>query len=562
MGYATAKGISKRGFMLRKRCTAIFFTFFAMFVLLLLRVFYFQICAGKSLLKAAISQRTANFDIEKPRGDILDRNLIPLTNRSRKYSIVLMPIYLNKNKENLRKVCEILDLDFGIAIKEMESRSSPIFYEVDKERKEKIAAFNLYGVSVINSLKRYDESSVAKHIVGYLNGVDGFGEAGIEKYYEDVLKYKGEDAVGIITDARSNPVQGLGYRLLKLDGYNDKLNIKLTLDYHIQKIVEDVMDRRGITGAVVVEDVCSGDVVAMASKPDFKQDRVASYLNSPGKELFNRAAASYNLGSIFKIIVAASILESGESIGSNYYCTGAIEAGGRMFRCSSYKKGGHGFIDLREAFAQSCNTYFINAGITLGYGNLINMAGRFGLGKTTGVNRQGVEEASGNLPSASAYYSAGDIANISIGQGEIMATPLQVADMTATIANGGIRNRVNIADSVVDNSGKKVRDLKNVEGKRVVAKETADAIKSLMEEVTETGTGKKAALKDYGGAAGKTGSAETGEDNVIHAWFAGYFPRRNPRYSIAVFAEGGRSGGDVAAPVFAEIAEEIMKKGF
>ena len=533
-----------------------------MFAFLLLRIFYFQICAGKSLLKAAISQRTANFDIEKPRGDILDRNLIPLTNRNRKYSIVLMPIYLKENKENLKKACEILGLDFDSTVKEMESRSSPVFYDTDGERKEKIAALNLYGVSIINSLKRYDESSVAKHILGYLNGVDGYGEAGIEKYYNDVLKYEGEDAVGIVTDARNNPVQGLGYRLYKLGGHADKLNIKLTIDYHIQKIAEDVMDRHSVTGAVVVEDVCSGDVVAMASKPDFKQDCVSSYLNSPGKELFNKAVASYNLGSIFKIIVAAAIFESGESAGDNYYCKGAIEAGGRIFKCSSYKKGGHGFIDLREAFAQSCNTYFINAGINLGYSNLINMAEKFGFGKAAGLNGQGVDEAPGHLPSASKYHSAGDIANISIGQGEIMATPLQVADMTATIANGGIRNRVNIADSVVDDNGKKVRDLKIAEGRRVIAKDTAEAVKSLMEEVTETGTGKKAALKDYGGAAGKTGSAETGEENVIHAWFAGYFPRRNPKYSIAVFVEGGRSGGDVAAPVFAEIAEEIMKRGF
>jgi peptidoglycan glycosyltransferase/penicillin-binding protein 2 len=146
-----------------------------------------------------------------------------------------------------------------------------------------------------------------------------------------------------------------------------------------------------------------------------------------------------------------------------------------------------------------------------------------------------------------------------------MATSLQVADIVATIANGGIKNKVNIVDSIVDSRGNKVKQIRNDAGKRIIPKEVCDKIRQLMEEVTITGTGTKANLDEYGGAGGKTGSAETGQyengEKVVHAWFAGYFPKLNPKYSISVFIENGKSGGTVAAPIFEEIAKNIMING-
>lgn len=548
--------------MFRNRNTVIFSSFFVVFIFLIVRMFYFQVCIGKNLSKAAIVQRTANSDIEKPRGDIVDRNLIPFTGRSRKYSIVLKPFYLRDNEEDLYKACEVLGLDFYKMKREIGIKREPIFVETDEERKNSIVAMELKGVSAINSLKRYDGHSVARHILGYLNGVDGTGEAGIEKFYEDILKYDREESVSVTIDAKNNLVQGFGYRLLKLPGDTRKLDVRLTLDYHIQKIVEEAMNEAGITGAIVVEDVYNGDIVAMASKPDFMQNEVGRYLQSPKNELFNRAVASYNLGSIFKIIDAVLMFETGQDIHEEFHCTGSIKVGEKEFKCYTYEKGGHGPVDLSRAFALSCNPYFINSGINTGYKALVEKARSFGIGQVTGINEQGIDEAAGNLPSTDSYYSHGDIANISIGQGKIMATPLQVADMVATVANGGIKNRINIVDSIIDEDGNKVRDLRIKEGTRIISKEVADKIRELMEEVTGYGTGTKANLGRYGGAAGKTGSAETGHAGIVHAWFAGYFPKINPKYSVAVFVEGGRSGGDTAAPVFAKIAEEIMKKGY
>ena len=190
------------------------------------------------------------------------------------------------------------------------------------------------------------------------------------------------------------------------------------------------------------------------------------------------------------------------------------------------------------------------------------MAQRFGLGCRTGISEQGIAEAAGNLPDINAYHSRADIANIAIGQGAILATPVQVADLTATVANGGIRNKVNIVDSIVDEKGRIVEKIKVSEGRRIISKETSDRIKEMMEAVTLNGTGTEAVTGYWGGAGGKTGSAETGSKDVVHAWFTGYFPAAEPRYSVAVFAEDGRLGGRAAAPVFAAIAGSMLEKGY
>jgi len=527
-----------------------------------LRLFYFQIIEGPNLSKSASVQRIKDSNVEKPRGNIVDRNDIPLTNRSKKFSLVLKPLYLKENEEDLLRICEVLEMDYERIKKDLISSRGPILIECDEKSKDTVLNLKIPGISSISSLKRYDENTLARHVIGYLNKADRTGEFGIEKYYEDVLSYDQKNSVGIVTDAKRNPVEGLGYRMIRLEGTSKKLDVKLTLDYHIQKITEEVMERNGIKGAVVIEDVISGDIVAMASKPDFDQNNVQDYLNSSDNELFNRAVASYNLGSIFKIIDAALMFELNISTDEPFYCPGYINVGNKMFKCSSYGEGGHGEVDYKKAFALSCNSYFINMGLKMGYRNLVEMAERFGLGAPTGIKEQGIHEASGNLPDPQRYYSGGDIANISIGQGEIMATPIQVANIVATIANGGIKNQVNIVDSIIDENGNKVRDLRNKRGERIISKDISDIIKSMMEEVTIAGTGTRANLEKYGGAAGKTGSAETSRSDIVHAWFAGYFPKNNPKYSMAVFVENGQNGGRVAAPIFAEIAEQIMEKGW
>lgn len=548
--------------MTSKRAGIIVLLLTACFLGLAARFLYLQVYAADSLSKAASAQRMNSASVEKPRGNILDRNGIPFTNRTKKYTIVMKPLYLKDHEEDIIRVGDILDLDSYQLQKQLEINPQPILMEASEEQKEALRSMKLEGISIINSLKRYDDSAIARHVTGYLNKRDQVGQTGIEKAFEKDLNENRKSTIGVIMDARNNLVAGLGYRIQKDEGEGKKLDVCLTLDYHIQRIAEEVMDRNGITGAVVIEDVNTGDIVAMASKPDFDQESVDKYLDSPNKELFNRATAAYNIGSVFKILVAGAILDAEpEALDEKYVCQGSIMIGDREFKCSSYKNGGHGEVDFEQAFARSCNPYFINLGLRIGYRGLIEIAEAFGMGSCTGIREQGVFESKGNLPPADSSHSDGDIANLSIGQGAMMATPVQVADLVATIANGGIKNRVNLVDRIIDQDGQVVRVLKSQDGKRVLPKEAVDQVKKLMEAVTDYGTGQSARLELYGGAAGKTGSAETGRKEIVHAWFAGYFPRSQPRYAMAVLIENGQYGGKVAGPVFAEIAEEMMKKG-
>lgn len=539
--------------------------FFTILISILgIRIFYLQKYAGKKLSISANAQRISEKSIDIPRGNILDRNMIPLTNRTKEIFCVIKPLYLREKASEIANISEVLNLEFNKLTREIEFKKDPIIVPCTQFEKDSLDKLETQGISFVHSLVRYSDKSVAKHVTGYINKIDNTGKTGIEKYFQDTLKLSSRSSVGVVTDAKNNLVVGLGYRFIEPED-SKQLNVKLTINYHIQKTAENVLKKSGLKGAVVIEDVVSGDIVAMVSKPDYDPNNIEKYLDSSNKELFNRAVASYNLGSIFKIIVLASAYENGIDPNMNYFCPGYITLGDKEFRCSSYAEGGHGLISLEEAFASSCNPYFIELGIKTGRTNIINTAKKFGFGSFTGVNEHGVEESSGYLPDTKKLFTYGDIANISIGQGDILTSPLQVADMVATIANGGIKNRVNIVDSIIDSSDNTLKVVRLDKGERILSKEICDKIKYLMEKVTISGTGIKANLDEYGGAAAKTGSAETGQyingEKIVHAWFAGYFPRLNPRYSIAVFIENGKSGGSIAAPIFEEIARDILIKG-
>ncbi len=539
--------------------------FFTILISILgIRIFYLQKYAGKKLSISANAQRISEKSIDIPRGNILDRNMIPLTNRTKEIFCVIKPLYLREKASEIANISEVLNLEFNKLTREIEFKKDPIIVPCTQFEKDSLDKLETQGISFVHSLVRYSDKSVAKHVTGYINKIDNTGKTGIEKYFQDTLKLSSRSSVGVVTDAKNNLVVGLGYRFIEPED-SKQLNVKLTINYHIQKTAENVLKKSGLKGAVVIEDVVSGDIVAMVSKPDYDPNNIEKYLDSSNKELFNRAVASYNLGSIFKIIVLASAYENGIDPNMNYFCPGYITLGDKEFRCSSYAEGGHGLISLEEAFASSCNPYFIELGIKTGRTNIINTAKKFGFGSFTGVNEHGVEESSGYLPNTKKLFTYGDIANISIGQGDILTSPLQVADMVATIANGGIKNRVNIVDSIIDSSDNTLKVVRIDKGERILSKEICDKIKYLMEKVTISGTGIKANLDEYGGAAAKTGSAETGQyingEKIVHAWFAGYFPRLNPRYSIAVFIENGKSGGSIAAPIFEEIARDILIKG-
>jgi cell division protein FtsI/penicillin-binding protein 2 len=331
----------------------------------------------------------------------------------------------------------------------------------------------------------------------------------------------------------------------------------------MQKLAEEVMDNMMNAGAVVIIDILSGDVVVLASRPGFNPADISQYLNDDTQPLFNRAIAGYTPGSIFKIISTAAALEEHYDPEITYDCPGFYTVGEQIFKCWSFDEGGHGMMDLKNGFAQSCNGYFIQMGIGLGPEKMLKTARDFGLGAVTGLNAQKLAENEGMLPELTELDGDGNVANLAMGQGKILVTPLQAAGMAAIIANGGIRNTFNIIDCIVNREGEIIRDMKTREWKRVISRETAIALMEMMEATVENGTGQKADIGGYGGAAGKTGSAETGlfvgDRRILHAWFTGYFPYIEPRYAMCVFVEDGSGGGTSAAPVFAEIAARIMQ---
>jgi Cell division protein FtsI/penicillin-binding protein 2 len=548
-----------------KRIRTILFIFMATFAILLTRLFFIQVIEGRGYSKEASAQRLNNVQIENSRGDFLDRNGIKLTGRTPKVTVVLKPSVLRGQNEAVENVCQVLGLDPEKTKEDLQRKNTPIIMEVDSETKSILSKMNIDGISFINTLNRYNTDTKAKHLLGYLNKVDQVGSFGLEKIYEKTLNYGKEDSIGVITDGGNNLLGGLGYRIIEENSNNKKLDIRLTIDYHIQSIIEKVLEEKGLTGSIVVEDVETGDIVGMCSKPDFDPNDIENYLLNNKKPLFNRAVAQYNIGSVFKLIDLAAIFEKDPDYNMVFNCPGYIQIADTEFKCSSYNTGGHGTIDINKALAVSCNAYFINMSLDLGAIPIISMCEKFGLGKPTGLSKQGIEEAKGVIPAVTDLKNPGDVANVSIGQGQTMATPVQIADMVATIANGGIKNNINVVDCIVNEEGNKIRDLKEAEQTRVLTKATSDRIKGLMEGVVSSGTGKKANLDEYGGAGGKTGSAETGQyvdgQKIIQAWFAGYFPAKAPKYSVAVFVEDGRSGGEAAAPIFAEVGKEIMKKG-
>ena len=553
--------------MLQNRLKRVAIVFLIIFISLVARMFYIQIISSSMLSQKASAQRVSNIEIENVRGDFLDRNGIRFTSRIAKITAVLKPLLLKKEADaTLIEICSLTGLDAQKTIEKIRTTKNPILIDVDQETRALIMSKNIEGISFVNSLDRYGTDTKAKHILGYINQVDNVGSFGLEKQYESILNFGKDTTIGVVTDANNNLLDGLGYRVIKPDTkQNKKLDIQLTLDYHIQSIIENALDKRGLTGAVVVEDVSNGNIVGICSKPDFNPNDVQNYLNNNKQPLYNRALAQYNIGSIFKLVDLAAVYEINPSFNEIYNCTGYIQVGNSLIRCSSYEKGGHGEIDISSALANSCNSYFINFSMNLGIEPILSMAQSLGLGKTTGLTLQKIDEAKGVLPNSKDIVNPGDLANISIGQGSVLATPVQIADMVATIANGGNKHNVNIVNCVTDNEGNKIRDLANRSETRVMSKATAQSIRDLMVGVIRSGTGKKANLDGYGGAGGKTGSAETGQliegEKVTQAWFAGFFPATKPKYSVAIFIENGKSGSEAAAPIFQEIGEEIIKKG-
>lgn len=540
-----------------KRILIIGFFFFFIIMLLVTRLFFVQVIKCQEYSKKAVQQRLMNISIGTDRGNIYDRNLISFTGREKKKYIIAYPSFIYDIDATSSIISKAACISKEYVEKRIRSNTEPIEFLYSSEKNEYFDLMEkgrLKGVIVVEKKQRYSETSLCRHLIGYISKMDKKGEMGIEKSMNNYLT-GGSSGVIAVVDSSKNIIPGLGFRKVEASLY--KLNIKLTLDYHIQKIVEDLLKKYNVNGSITIMDIKNGDILAMASHPDFDQNNVQNYINSSGEELINKAVWAYDLGSVFKTVVAAAALESNKiDLFKKYLCEGSINVGNSSIQCSTIKTHENKEITMQEAFALSCNTTFVKIGMELGEEAILNMAKNLGFGEK--LCFEVFEEKPGYIPK----LKEEGIANISIGQGKIQVTPLQVTAMMATIANNGISNNPRLVDELVNDDGVTIKKLERSKPQLVLSPSTAFVLKEMLKKVTIYGTGKAANIDSLGGSSGKTGTAQTGINfgKVTHGWFSGFIPSIEPQYAITVFINDGKSGGDFAAPIFKEVAEEILYK--
>lgn len=546
-----------------KRVLAIKVTSMIVLGLFISRFFQWGYLERDNLSKDAGGQRIVSMTVSNDRGNILDRNGIPFTGQAAGGRIIIVPSDLRSKAtgDKLEKLAACLSVDVKALIQKITQLTSPFSYTVDMDNAKQIEKMDLPGINIMYIKKRYDASPIAEHVLGYLDGNEEAGQAGMESFFNQYLISGKREIITYTQDANSKPIKGLGYKTRSVG--DAALSIKTTLDYNVQKIVEDVLEKyaksvKNFRAGVVVTNVNDGSMVSMASRPLFDRGRIADYLNDPQRALINRATSAYNLGSVFKIVDSFALLDR---YGSGAFfrqadCTGGLEVAGRYIACDDK----HGTVGLRDAFTYSCNSYFIEQGLGIGTNYIINAAKRMRLGIKTGIDEDGVSESSGHIPQQGDIFNDGDLANLCLGQGSITATPVQVAQMIGAVANGGKMINAWVADHVEDENGKTVTEFPKGVQSQIMSPKVSEQLRALMQSVVERGTGKSAFPKCGIGAGGKTGTAEnsSGQD---HAWFAGYAPLKQPKYAIVVLVENGSFGSKASAPIFREIVDQLNKYG-
>ncbi len=535
------------------RLQVIFGVVMVLLSLCIYRIFVIQILDGRNYKKMAEEQHQYKINHMSSRGTIYDRNMVPLTNVDD--TVLLFVDNQISYDENMNDILSFAEEGSDI-LGTIGGTRYKILKVSNTDREAMSNIFNNCPAYPFQVYNRYYEKQPAAHIIGYVNQWDNSGATGLEKSFEDLLNVS-QPKIYAMVDGANNIIPGLGIRV---EGSNKNGWIVTTLDIDLQNEVEKILESYDMRGSVVVLDTKNGDVLACANYPSYNPNNISEYLKSENEEFFNRAVqVGYPPGSIYKIIVAAAALESGATDEEEYFdCIGYEEINGIRIRCSSYEKGGHGRLSLMESFSKSCNSAFIQLGIKTGSDKILEMSKEFGLGEKTGIPIE--EEYEGNLPERGEVKGAG-IGNLSVGQGELLITPLQAARATAIIANDGIDKGIRLVEKIGKPNGE-IERLFGTQYERVISRTTAAIITEMMEETVRSGTANNLGRIFLWDAAGKTGSAQSIYNNkeVVHGWFTGFLPAESPRYVITVFAEDGKSGRQSATPVFKDIAEYLYKQ--
>lgn len=506
---------------------------------------------GDLLVSPAFLQRHKGVPVSLARGRIVDRYGVPLHYPEWSLSLAICPSEVENWDRAMETLEQILDPGTLERIRGLRGASTPVKVarNISGEKAQKLLLVNEPGIWAIPEEIRYGKSSNARHVVGhirpnaYLNPEDNVGEGGLEEEYQAFLAGGRPAWVGNVTTGEGDPIPGAGVRIAPPE--NPPPDLVTTLDARVQLAVEKALDEHNVSqGAVVVLDADSAEILAMASRPSYDQNRPDLHLQDPDAPFVNRAISAFPPGSVWKALIVSYALEKDPSLlYETFTCTGSVEVGPVRIACG--RQDGHGTITLKEALAQSCNSCLIQLGLRFSATDLVNWAKELGFGEETDVPLP--NEARGTLPNPYTMY-AGDIANFCIGQGYITATPLQIAAFYRTIADQGVYKapRLILGEREGDNSEK-----------RVFSEETAEALSSALLMGTRTGTGQNAWVPVYG-SAGKTGTAESGLSSP-HAWFAGWAPVLKPEYVVVVFVQEDGDGPSRAAPLFRDICTSLLR---
>lgn len=556
--------------------------FQALFIILLIGLFYKQVILGDYYYNLSKKNVIRVIPLEASRGKIVDRNGVVIVDTIPSFNILLIPQEIKDKTVLFDKLSEILEVSSEEIKQNYKKRYFNPFFPVmiyGNLNKDKVIAIeenklNLPGVIIdIKPQRFYRYRSAGSHILGYLSQIDisritrlkpyGYqlndlvGYSGIEEKYDLALRgQKGGEQVEV--DNRGRRVRTIGFKPA-----TSGQDIQITIDILIQEIVDKSME--GKKGAVVIMDPYSGEIISLSSYPDYdpndfienNNQAINGLLENKYYPLFNRATAGqFPPGSVFKIITAVAALEKNPSLENKvFYCDGNMQIGNRNYNCWSV----HQEENLRQAIMHSCNIYFYNLGILVGPENINRYAHMLGLGSPTGIDLS--YEAKGFIPSPNwkkiirfEDWRKGDTANMAIGQGEVLVTPLQMARMFSAIANGGKLVQPYLIKAI---GGKEVAVAKDKTIR--LNNDTLAKINSFLYEVINNPEG-TAHIVDIKGLKiyAKTGTAQVSGKSP-HGWLVGWVGRDKPKYAFCVFLENGISSYN-ACLVARRIFEEMLNR--
>lgn len=508
----------------------------------------YNIATGEWINTAASNQNTYKLDIADLRGNIYDcrRNL--LVNRESTNMAAVIP-----SAESQNSILSVLDENEKKDVSKLFASETPFSLNL-KDKSIKSVGVEMFKVPV-----RYSNKPLCIHTIGYLDSLND-GVIGIEKAYNDFLKETGShisvkyrvDALGRILEEDKTQIDDKSY--LKTNG------VVLTIDSRIQEIVEEVGNKYIDCGAIVVTEVPSCKIRAIASFPSFSINNMEDSLNDPRLPFLNRTMSAYNVGSIFKLVTAATALEKDIDGNEVYNCLGKIKVDDAEFHC--FNSEGHNDVDMKNAIAFSCNSYFVNLSSKISPIDIWNMSKNLGFEKSIEL-APGFFSEEGKIPSKKELANKKTMASFSFGQSSLMATPIQISGLINTIASKGIYSEPQLVEGLVNENLEYIEKKQVQEQRQVISEKSAEYLKEGMKAAVEYGTATKGKPQNIAAAA-KTATAETGlKENgksIEQSWYAGFYPSDNPKYSVVILSENGKTGGESCGPAFKELADSIYSR--